>query len=332
MGGEPAYRTGDAMSLMVAAGIDAGKAFLDLAIACGSDRQRNRSVRVENTAQGIEKILEVLSGNAAKRVILEAIGPYAAQLVRALLQAGYEVGLVNPKRIKAFREAEGKRAKTDRLDAQLIARFGLVMSDTLRPVPSEDQLAAKALAARRRQIVEMIAMEKTRLKQASEPLVMASHRSAIKALSGERKAIEAELERRLTNDPEIALKRDCLMSMPGIAEQTSSVLLTEMPELGTLNRHAIAGLAGLAPHPDRSGLNPGRNAISGGRPCVRAALYMAALAAIRHNPRMKRDYQALRDQGKPAKVAIIAIARKLLVMANALVRDQQKYDPAKNTA
>jgi transposase len=320
------------MSLTVAAGIDAGKVFLDLAIASRSDRTRNRSLRVENTAQGIEKILRVLASSAVKRVILEAIGPYAAHLVRALARAGYEVGLVNPKRIKAFREAEGKRAKTDRLDAQLIARFGLVMSEPLRPVPSEDQLAAKALAARRRQIVEIIAMEKTRLKQAIEPLVMASHRKAIKALSEERKLIEAELERRLTSDPVLAIKRECLMSLPGVDQQTSSVLLTEMPELGTLNRRTIAGLAGLAPHPDRSGLNPGRNAISGGRPCVRAALYMAALSAIRHDPNMKREYQALRDQGKPAKVAIIAIARKLLVMANALVRDQQKYDPTKQPA
>jgi transposase len=320
------------MTLMAAAGIDSGKAFLDLAIASRNDRVKNRSLRVENTGPGIEKILQVLAGSAVKRVILEAIGPYAAHLVRALVGAGYEVGLVNPKRIKAFREAEGKRAKTDRLDAQLIARFGLVMSEPLRPIPSEDQLAAKALAARRRQIVEIIAMEKTRLKQAVEPLVLLSHRNAIKALSAERKAIETELERRLTSDPVMTIKRECLMSLPGIAEQISSVLLTEMPELGTLNRRAAAGLAGLAPHPDRSGLNPGRNAISGGRPCVRAALYMAALSAIRHNPNMRCEYQALRDQGKAAKVAIIAIARKLLVLANALVRDQQKYDPTKHSA
>jgi transposase len=320
------------MTLTVAAGIDAGKAFLDLAIASGSDRVRNRSLQVPNTAVGIEKILRTLAASEVKRVILEAIGPYAANLVRALARAGYEVGLVNPKRIKAFREAEGKRAKTDRLDAQLIARFGLVMSEPVRPIPTEDQLAAKALATRRRQIVDMITMEKTRLKQATDPLVEASHRKAIKALSDERKAIEAELERRLTSDPVMAAKRDCLMSLPGVAEQTSSVLLTEMPELGTLNRRAIAGLAGLAPHPDRSGLNPGRNAISGGRPCVRAALYMAALSAIRHDPNLKREYQALRDQEKPAKVAIVAIARKLLVLANALVRDQQKYDPTKHPA
>lgn len=320
------------MELMVAAGIDVGKAFLDLAIASRGDQVRNRSLQVPNTAGGIEKILRTLAGSTVKRVVLEAIGPYAANLVRLLVQAGYEVGLVNPKRIKAFREAEGKRAKTDRLDAQLIARFGLVMSDTLRPLPSEDQFAAKALASRRRQIVEMIAMEKTRLKQAVDPLVATSHRNAIKALSAERKAIEVELERRLTSDPVLAVKRECLMSLPGIAGQTSNVLLTELPELGTINRHSIAGLAGVAPHPDRSGLNPGRNAISGGRPCVRAALYMAALAAIRHDPRMKRDYQAMREQGKAAKVAIIAIARKLLVMANALVRDQQKYDPSKHSA
>lgn len=320
------------MELMVAAGIDAGKAFLDLAVASRGDQVRNRSLQVPNTAGGIEKILRTLAGSAVKRVVLEAIGPYAANLVRALVRAGYEVGLVNPKRIKAFREAEGKRAKTDRLDAQLIARFGLVMSDTLRPLPGEDQLAAKALASRRRQIVEMIAMEKTRLKQAVDPLVATSHRNAIKVLTIERKAIEAELERRLTSDPATAVKRECLMSLPGIAGQTSNTLLTELPELGTINRHSIAGLAGVAPHPDRSGLNPGRNAISGGRPCVRAALYMAALSAIRHDPRMKRDYQAMRDQGKAAKVAIIAIARKILVMANALVRDRQKYDPSKHSA
>ncbi len=262
-----------------------------------------------------------------RRVVLEAIGPYTLRLVHRLASAGFEVGLVNPRRIKAFREAEGRRAKTDRLDAALIARFALRMADTLRPLPTPAQLAAKTLAARRRQLVEMIAAEKTRLKQTDDPDLLASHRLTIETLARERDRIEAKLDQALAADPAAAGKLALLTSIPGIGKQVATVLLTDLPELGTLNRRTAASLAGLAPHPNQSGLAPGRNAIAGGRACVRAALYMAALSAARHEPRLRTDYAAMRHAGKPAKVALVAIARKLLTIANAVIKTAQPYAP-----
>lgn len=310
------------MRVACAAGIDVGKNFFDVGLA-----PRGGTFRVPNAPRGIKVILDRLRRQQVQRVVLEAIGPYAAALVMALRHDGFEVGLVNPRRIKAFRDAEGRRAKTDRLDSSLIARFALAMSDIVRPLPSTDQLAAKALATRRRQIVEMIAMEKTRLKQAADPLILESHRTAIAALTAERRKIERELERRVQADTGLARRQEILRSIPGIGPQVAAVLLTELPELGTTDRRAIASLSGLAPHPSQSGAASGRNRISGGRPCVRAALYMAGLVASRSEPRFRADYQAARIGGKPAKVAIIAVARKLLVLANTLVKHDRLYDP-----
>lgn len=310
------------MGMACAAGIDVGKSFFDVGLA-----PQGGSFRVPNAPSGIKVIVARLRRQQVHRVVLEAIGPYAAALVMALRSGGFEVGLVNPRRIKAFREAEGRRAKTDRLDSSLIARFALTMSDIVRPLPSADQLAAKALATRRRQIVEMIAMEKTRLKQAADPLIIESHRAAIAALTVERRKIELELERRVQADAGLVRRQEILRSIPGIGQQVAAVLITELPELGTTDRRAIASLAGLAPHPHQSGTAPGRHQIAGGRPCVRAALYMAGLVASRCHPRFRDDYQAARTDGKPAKVAIVAVARKLLVLANALVKHDRLYDP-----
>jgi len=260
------------------------------------------------------------------RVLIEAIGPYAQRLVQTLALAGFQVGIVNPRRIKAFRDAEGRRAKTDRLDAELIARFALVMSEDIRPLPSSEQLALKALSLRRRQLTEMIAMEKTRLKQAVEPLLLDSHRTTIDALTAECRRVEAELAQRIAQDAQLSRASAILTSIPGIGPRVASVLLTDLPEIGKVDRKAIASLAGLAPHVSQSGNAPPRAAISGGRPCVRAALYMAALVAARHNPSLSADYEALRAKGKPAKVALIAIARKLLITANALVKADRTFE------
>ncbi len=306
----------------IAAGIDVGQRFLDIGFA-----PSGKTFRVPNAAEGIAAVVERLMQEGVVRVVLEAIGPYAQRLVSALASAGFEVGLINPRRIKAFRECEGRRAKTDRLDARLIARFALAMTDAIRPLPTAEQLALKALSTRRRQLTEMIAMEKTRLKQAIEPLLLASHRGAIAALSAECEAIEAELAQRVADDARLRSTFDILTSIPGIGERVATVLITELPEIGRTDRKAIASLAGLAPHISQSGNAPPRATISGGRPCVRAALYMAALVASRRHPQMKASYKALRDQGKPGKLALIAIARKLLVTANALVKNNVRYTP-----
>jgi transposase len=307
-------------TIAIAAGIDAGQRYLDVGFA-----PSGRAFRVENLANGIATVIERLTKAGVKRVVLEAIGPYAQRLVTALSVAGFEVGIVNPRRIKAFRDAEGRRAKTDRLDAELIARFALTMNDAIRPLPSAEQLTLKALSMRRRQLTEMIAMEKTRLKQTLEPILLESHRAAIADLSAECDRIEAELARRVKQDPVLTRVFQILTSIPGIGERVATVLISDLPEIGQRDRKAIASLAGLAPHVTQSGNAPPRAAIAGGRPCVRAALYMAALVAARHHPQLKASYKAMRDQGKPGKVALIAIARKLLVTANALVKANALY-------
>lgn len=308
------------MSHFVAAGIDAGQKHLDVGIA-----PIGKTFRVANTPAGIATIIERLSALDIRRVILEAIGPYAQRLVDALSRAGFEVGIVNPRRIKAYREAEGGRAKTDRLDAGLIARFALKMIDAVRPLPSPAQNRLKALSLRRRQLVEMIAMEKVRLKQALEPVLAASHRAAIADLGVLLARVEAELAADLAADPQRARTLAILTSIPGIGIRIATLLVTDLPELGQTDRKAIASLAGLAPHVSQSGNAPPHAAIAGGRPCVRAALYMAALVAARHNPDLRPEYEAMRQAGKPAKVALIAIARKLVVLANALVKANATY-------
>lgn len=312
------------MNTIPVAGIDAGKSFLDVAVAPSGP-----TYRIPNRGDAIHTLADRLCEAGVTRVVLEAIGSYTHALVTTLDRRGFAVSLVNPKRIKAYRDAEGRRAKTDRLDAQLIARFALRMDDSLRDIPSADQLALKALSTRKRQLTEMIAMEKTRLKQAVEPLILDSHRAAIQALATERDAIEAEIARRIDADPQRTEDHAILRSIPGIGPRVADTLLTELPELGRRDRKTIASLAGLAPHVTQSGNAPPRAAIAGGRPCVRAALYMSALVAVRHDPRRRAEYQALRAQNKPAKVALVATARKILVTANALIKAKKPYEPAK---
>jgi transposase len=307
---------------LVCAGIDAGQRSLDIAVAPAGP-----TFRISNTAPAIAGLVERLAAERVTRVVLEAIGPYAQTLVDALAEAGFAVGVVNPRRIKAFRDAEGRRAKTDRLDARLIARFALVMSDAVRPLPCADQTALKALSTRRRQLTEMIAMEKTRLKQARDPLLIDSHRGTLADLSAARAAVEAAIAGRIAADPALAQTRRLLVSVPGIGERVADVLVAELPELGRRDRKVIASLAGLAPHPSQSGQAPARAAIGGGRPCVRAALYMSALSAVRHDPHWRGIYTRLRDEGKPAKLALVAVARRILIAANAILKTQTPYTP-----
>ncbi len=169
-------------------------------------------------------------------------------------------------------------------------------------------------------------MEKTRLAQAVDDLVAASCRAVVAALEAACAEVERELDRRIDADAALARKREILVSIPGVGRRIASLVVTDMPELGALDRKAAASLAGLAPHPDQSGRLPGRNAIAGGRPCLRSLSHMAGMVAARCNPRFKAPYKAMRDAGKPAKVAIIATGRRLVTLANALVREDKTFD------
>jgi transposase len=308
------------MTPLATAGIDVGQKYLDVGFS-----REGKPFRTLNAADGIADIVRRLASAGIRRVAMEAIGPYAQRLVQALSLAGFEVGVINPQRIRAFRQAEGRHAKTDKLDAGLIARFAEKMETHFHPAPDAEAVALKALATRRSQLIEMIAVEKKRLKQALEPFIVASLRQAIQLLSEDCKAVEGELLQRLAADPGRTRMMERLVSIPGIGTRIASILVTDLPELGQRDRKVIASLAGLAPHINQSGNAPPRAAISGGRPCVRAALYMAALVAIRHDPQQKETYRRLKADGKPSKVAIIAVARKMLTIANAMVKEGREY-------
>jgi transposase len=310
------------MNTAIAAGIDVGRDFFDVAIA-----PSGRWFKAPNGAGGVQVIIDRLQRAGVARVVLESIGPYASRLIRALANAGFAVGVVDPKRIKALRLAEGGRAKTDRLDAKLIARFALLMSDVARPIPSAESLEIRALSTRRRQIVEMIAMEKIRLKQAIDAPIAQSHRDLIALLSAARARVELQLEARARTHAGGERRAFLLRTVPGIGPAISTTLLADLPELGSLDRKAIASLAGLAPHADQSGTREGRAHIQGGRPCVRTAMYMAALTASRSAKGYKAEYQKLRAAGKPAKVALIAIARQILLAANSVLREDRPWTP-----
>lgn len=303
-----------------AAGVDVGRDFLDIGLA-----PTGRVFRTPNSPQGVETAVRRLARAGVSRVVLESIGSYGARLVRALAEAGLEVGVVDPKRIAALRLAEGRRAKTDKLDAALIARFALIMSDAARPVPSPKAMEIRALSTRRRQLVETIAMEKTRLKQALDVVIADSCRRAIDQLTEERARIEGRLRDELLAMPDNRERARLLQTIPGIGPVISMTLLADLPELGSLDRKAVASLAGLAPHPNQSGTRTGSAHIHGGRPCVRAALYMAAVTAVRSDKGFKAEYLAMRHAGKPAKVALIAIARRIVVAANVIVKTGQSW-------
>jgi transposase len=308
------------MTIACAAGVDVGRDYLDVGLA-----PSGQVFRVANAPAGVGAVVTRLKQAGAVRVVLESIGGYGARLVRALAEAGFEVGVVDPKRIRALRIAEGKRAKTDRLDAKLIARFALTMQDAARPVPSPQAFEIRSLSTRRRQLVEMVAMEKTRLKQTLDEPIAESCRAIIALLAAERARVEDALHEALLQQDLGRHRLELVQTIPGIGPAVGMTLMADLPELGGLDRKAVASLAGLAPHPNQSGSRTGAAHIAGGRPCVRAALYMAALNAVRSDKGFKREYLALRQAGKPAKVALVAIARRIVVAANAILKSNTPW-------
>ncbi len=308
------------MTHACAAGVDVGRDYLDVGV-----EPSGLVFRTDNGASGIAALVARLKREGVGRVVLESIGGYAGRLVRALAEAGFEVGVIDPKRIRALRIAEGGRAKTDRLDAKLIARFALLMQDAARPVPSPKAFEIRALSTRRRQLVETIAMEKVRLKQTLDEVIADSCRRMIALLSEERALVERRLQAELLAQPDGQARSELLQTIPGVGPAVSMTLMADLPELGGLDRKAVASLAGLAPHPNQSGTRIGQAHISGGRPCVRAALYLAAVSATRTDRGFKIEYLAMRRAGKPAKVALVAIARKIVVAANGMIKSGRPW-------
>jgi transposase len=304
------------------AGIDVSKARLDVFVL-----PQRIALGFANATAGIGALRRRLQHHGVERVVLEATGGLEYPVARALSDAGLAVARVQPGRVRAYRAFLGRRAKTDALDAELIARFAQAMcDDDIRALPSEQAEAIRSLSARRRQLVDLLIQEKTRLKMTRDRVVLQSLQSVVASLIAERTRIEAALADAIAQDEAIAHRCELLRSIPGFGSVVSTVLITDLPELGLLNRHQAASIAGLAPHPQRSGTSSHGDHIAGGRACVRTALYMAAVSAIRCNPTFKAFYKRLIEARKPRKVAIVAVARKLIVLANTILKTDKPWN------
>jgi transposase len=275
---------------------------------------------------GLEELVERLKPLAPALVAVEATGGFETVVAAALASAGLPVVVVNPAQVRHFAQALGKRAKTDPIDAAVIARFAEATKPQPRPLPDETTQLLADLIARRRQIVEMMAAEGQRERRAPKRLQKSIARLR-KALEKELAELDAELNDHVRGSPVWAEKEDLLASVPGVGPIIARTLIAEMPELGTLDRRQIAALAGLAPWTRQSGQWKGKSLIGGGRKTVRSVLFMGALTAARHNPVLKAFRDRKIAEGKPKMVAAIAVARKLLTILNAILRDKTPWRP-----
>ncbi len=291
------------------------------------DARQGSFKRIANTPDALTAWLSSYRATSA-RFVFEATGAYGVALQRALAQAGLSAIEVNPVRARRFAQSTGVMAKTDRIDARMLADMGGRLELPVTPPFEESRFAFKALITRRDQLVAICADERRRLRQCQDEATRDSLNRMAAMLDRELKLIEARIQAATRQDTAMARDRKRLMSIPGVGPVTASILLSMMPELGALTPKAAASLAGCAPHANDSGGRRGQRTVRGGRPRVLKALYMAALTASRSNNRFAEKYEKLRtapDRLKPAKVAIIAIARKIIVIANALMRDKSAY-------
>ena len=261
-------------------------------------------------------------------IVVEATGGFETIVAAALAGAGLPLAVVNPAQIRHFARAVGKRAKTDPVDAAVIAHFAEAVKPVPRPVANEEAQLLAELVARRRQIIEMAVAERQRAKRAANHQVRKSLARHIAVLEKELRAIDQDIDGLVRGSPIWRAKEDLLASVPGIGKIIARTLLAELPELGTLDRRSVASLAGLAPYTRQSGQWRGKSMIAGGRAAVRSALFIAALVASRRNPVLAAFYQRLLAAGKPKMVALIALARKLLTFLNAILRDQRPWQNA----
>jgi transposase len=283
---------------------------------------------VANDAIGVETLADRLAGLGATVVALEATGGFEMLAASALSAVGLPVAVVNPAQVRSFADALGKRAKTDTIDAAVIARFAVASGVKAKPLADEQTRLFAELITRRRQILAMIVAEEARLKRAANRQLKKSISRLLVALRRELESLDEDLDSQVRASPLWRIKENLLSSVPGIGKGIARTLIAELPELGSLSARQIASLAGLAPFTRQSGKWRGKSFISGGRASVRAALFMGALVASRHNPVLKAFRDKLVAKGKPKIVAIIATARKLLTILNAIIRDQKPWHNA----
>jgi len=302
-------------------GIDVSKDYLDL-----HARPDASAARFTNDPAGIAALLARVAQLAPQRIVLEATGGFEAPLAAALAGAGQPVVVVNPRQVRDFAKATGKLAKTDAIDAAVLAHFAQAVRPEVRPLPDADTRTLAELVDRRRQLVEMRTAETNRLGLA-RGRVATSLRAHIAWLSEQLDQVDRELAELIQASPLWRAKDDLLQSVPGIGPAVSRVLVSQLPELGTLSNKRIASLVGVAPVSRDSGRMSGTRSIAGGRAGVRSGLSMAILSAVRYNEPIRKFYQKLCEAGKAIKVAQVAAMRKLLVILNAMIRDNRPWNP-----
>ena len=304
-------------------GIDVSRDRLDVHVLPAGE-----AFAVARDGEGLEQLVARLGRLKPHLVALEATGGFEATAAAALGGAGLPLVVVNPAQVRHYAQALGRRAKTDRIDAEVIARFVAATRPEIRPLPDAEMRLLAEMVARRRQIVVMIAAEKNRARRTAAPRLARSIARLTRALERELASLDQDIDDTIRGSPAWREREDLLVSVPGIGPVIARTLIAEMPELGSLDRKAVGSLAGLAPFTRQSGRWKGRSMIGGGRGPVRTVLFIAVMVATRHNPQIKAFYQRLIAAGKLKMVALTACARKLITILNAILRDKQPWQMA----
>jgi transposase len=300
-------------------GIDISKARLDVAMRPTGERES-----VANDKAGIKALIKRLANIPSTLIVLEATGGFERPVMHALVSADLPVVVVNPRQVRDFAKATGQLAKTDSIDADVLAHFAQAVRPALRPLPDTVTLELRALTARRRQLTEMIVAERNRLAMASKTVSKRIH-AHIRWLQSELEQVDKDLDRSIRHSPIWKHNEDLLLSVPSIGPLTTRVLLAELPELGQLNGKQISALVGVAPFNRDSGTLKGRRSIWGGRAPVRSALYMATWVATRRNSAIRKFYTRLLAAGKQRMVAMVACMRKLLTILNSMIKHNSRW-------
>jgi transposase len=303
-------------------GVDVSKAHLDVAVSTSTE-----AVRFPNSEAGIVELLEWAAGVSPTLVVMEATGGFEVPAAAALAAAGRAVVIANPRQVRDFAKATGQLAKTDEIDARILALFAERVRPPVRPLPDEKARALDAVIGRRRQIIEMIVAEKNRLGFALAP-VQKGIKKHIRWLERQLSDVDHDLDDLIRNSPVWRAKNDLLRDVPGVGPNLARTLIAELPELGHLSHKQIAALVGVAPFSRDSGLMKGKRMVWGGRASVRSALYLGIWSASKWNPVIRVFYQRLLANGKRPKVAQVACMRKLLTILNAMLRDGRQWDPS----
>jgi transposase len=304
-------------------GIDVSKDRLDVHV-----RPSGQSFAVTRDGKALEQLTTQICDLAPALIVLEATGGFETTVAAALAGAGLPLAVVNPRQIRDFARATGRLAKTDTLDAQIIALFAERIRPEPRPIADADSQTLAELIARRRQVVEMIGMETNRFRQARNPRVQRTIKATLKTLEAQLAELDRAIKDTVRGSPIWRAADDLLTSVPGVGDVTARTLIADLPELGQLDRRRIAALVGVAPVNRDSGQMRGRRTIAGGRTDVRNALYMATLSATRWNPVISQHYKSLVERGRPKKVALVACMRRLLGILNAIIRTKTPWQSA----